>query len=254
MLPGPACFCSPQRPVVAQGDPHALTTDPTFGAPGDVITIIGTGYTPGGYPGIVFWDGVEADTLTIPDGGANVPFRVPIGAGTDEHIVEVCAANGMKSGDLVCSTGDLQQRTETLFMVGPTVDAPTLSTDPTSAKAGALITLIREKLHARRLRGLVFWDSNGIDRLKIPAGACCGAVRVPADAFVGEHSISVCAAENGAGGNLTCRTGSFDQRRDTLRGRARPPHPRLQGGGRSVQPVQQGHRLSHHRRQKRGRG
>ncbi|MCB0160782.1 MAG: hypothetical protein KDD83_21765, partial [Caldilineaceae bacterium] len=77
------------RPVAAQSDPR-LTTDPTFGAPGDVITIIGSGYTPGGYPGIVFWDGVAADTLTIPDGGDfRVSFRVPIDASTDEHIVEV---------------------------------------------------------------------------------------------------------------------------------------------------------------------
>ncbi|MEZ4718053.1 MAG: hypothetical protein R2851_18470 [Caldilineaceae bacterium] len=52
-------FAFSARPVAAQGDPR-LTTDPTFGAPGDVITIIGTGYTPGGYPGIIFWDSVRS--------------------------------------------------------------------------------------------------------------------------------------------------------------------------------------------------
>ena len=206
------------RPVAAQSDPR-LTTDPTFGAPGDVITIIGSGYTPGGYPGIVFWDGVAADTLTIPDGGDfRVSFRVPIDASTDEHIVEVCAAERSQSGELVCTAGEFAQRTETLFMVeGPTLDPPALSTDPTSAKAGALITLIGANFTPGDYEGLVFWDGNGIDRLKIPTGGAFNAtVRVPVDAFVGEHSISVCAAESDAGGNLTCITGSFEQRAETL--------------------------------------
>ncbi|MCB0162448.1 MAG: hypothetical protein KDD83_30130, partial [Caldilineaceae bacterium] len=155
----------------------------------------------------------------IPDGGDfRVSFRVPIDASTDEHIVEVCAAERSQSGELVCTAGEFAQRTETLFMVeGPTLDPPALSTDPTSAKAGALITLIGANFTPGDYEGLVFWDGNGMDRLKIPAGGAFNAtVRVPVDAFVGEHSISVCAAESDAGGNLTCITGSFEQRAETL--------------------------------------
>lgn len=203
--------------AAAQDDPR-LTTEPPGGPAGSVIDLVGTGFLPGGYEGIVLWDGRPEGTLTIPTGGSfRSSFRVPTDAIEDEHVVAVCAAERDLQGNLVCTTGDFRQEAETLFVVdGPAQDPPTLSVSPTGGPAGAIVTLEGTNFTPGGYEGLVLWDGAPVDQLKIPdGGRFATTFRIPLDATADEHIISVCAAQSD-GGELRCFTNEFAQEAETL--------------------------------------
>jgi serine protease len=109
------------------GDPLTLSTRapelrsgpvllavPTSARAGEIVRLIGAGYTPGGYAGTIRWNGTGAGTLAIPAGGAfAVPFTIPAGATTGDHTITVCSLNP-------CATGDFEQLASAPFAVtGP---------------------------------------------------------------------------------------------------------------------------------------
>ena len=65
------------RTVSAQQGP-AILVAPDTAAGGESVTIRGINFDPGGYAGLILWDGVWTETLAIPDGGDfSVQFRIP---------------------------------------------------------------------------------------------------------------------------------------------------------------------------------
>ncbi len=93
------------RPVSAQELPRIFVT-PDVVVGGQSVTIRGLDFTPGGYAGLILWDGVWTETLTIPDGGDfSVQFRIPPTANAGKHEVSVCAADAR----FQCFTGEFAQ-------------------------------------------------------------------------------------------------------------------------------------------------
>jgi serine protease len=109
---GAALTISTRAPAFSSAP--ALFVVPANGRAGDSVRLIGSGYTPGGYPGTIRWNGAGVGTLAIPAGGAfAVPFTVPAGAATADHIITVCSLNP-------CATGDFEQSASAPFAVtGP---------------------------------------------------------------------------------------------------------------------------------------
>lgn len=88
-----------------------LTVVPGSGAAGDVVQLIGSGYTPGGYDGAIRWNGSDDGTLTIPSGGAfTVPYTIPAGAGVAVHTITVCSLHP-------CATGEFEQLASAAYAV-----------------------------------------------------------------------------------------------------------------------------------------
>lgn len=79
-----------------------LSVFPSSGLTGETVQLIGSGYTPGGYPGTIRWDGADVEVMSIPSGGAFVqPFTIPAAA-TGDHVIAVCSLNP-------CATGEFEQ-------------------------------------------------------------------------------------------------------------------------------------------------
>ncbi|MCB8983771.1 MAG: S8 family serine peptidase [Ardenticatenaceae bacterium] len=95
-----------------------LLVVPGNGLAGDVVQLIGSGYTPGGYPGTIRWDGADTGTLAIPSGGAfSEPFTIPASASSGDHTIAVCSLNP-------CATGEFEQLDSAPFSVtGPALPA-----------------------------------------------------------------------------------------------------------------------------------
>ncbi len=92
------------------GDPTLLVV-PGNGLAGDEVQLIGSGYTPGGYPGTIRWDGADVGTLAIPGGGAfSEPYTIPASAATGDHTITVCSLNP-------CATGEFAQIDSAPFAV-----------------------------------------------------------------------------------------------------------------------------------------
>ena len=105
---------APDFVASSEGAP-SLRLAPEIGLVGQTITIEGSGYTPGGYPGTVLWDGTEIDVFEIPDGGAfSHEVLVPSNAQDSIHTVTVCALNP-------CATGEFEQLAGATFTV-PGID------------------------------------------------------------------------------------------------------------------------------------
>jgi hypothetical protein len=102
-----------------------LTANPFSANAGVTIRLEGSGFTPGGYPGIVLWDGREVERFFIPiDGTFFQDFVVPADAAVGGHLVAVCAA----ALGTPCAAGDLAQRASTpVTVAGPA--APLASFD-----------------------------------------------------------------------------------------------------------------------------
>ena len=93
------------RTVSAQQVPR-IFVEPDVVVGGESVTIRGLDFTPGGYAGLILWDGVWTETLTIPDGGDfSVQFRIPPTANAGKHEVSVCAADAR----FQCLTGEFAQ-------------------------------------------------------------------------------------------------------------------------------------------------
>jgi hypothetical protein len=100
----------PARAPQFSGDP-ALFVVPSNGRANDVVQLIGSGYTPGGYPGKIRWNGADVGTLEIPAGGAfAVPFTIPESAAISDHLITVCSLNP-------CATGDFEQSADAPFTI-----------------------------------------------------------------------------------------------------------------------------------------
>lgn len=90
-----------QAPQSASGP--TLTAVPNSGVAGETIQLIGSGYTPGSYPGTIRWNGTDVDSFTIPNGGAfTQPYTIPVDAPVNSHTVTVCALTP-------CATGEFEQ-------------------------------------------------------------------------------------------------------------------------------------------------
>ncbi len=83
--------------------------------PGANITITGSGFTPGGYEGQIFWDGVSQAEFEIPAGGAfSTGFQIPEDATAGEHTITVCSLSP-------CTTGEFEQTASATITVLPSV-------------------------------------------------------------------------------------------------------------------------------------
>ena len=88
-------------------------------AAGGRMELSGSGFTPGGYPGLVLWDGIAVERIRIPVGGRfAVDTTIPATVADGIHIVSVCAAT--LGGP--CLSEDLEQRAFTKTVI----DNPTL--------------------------------------------------------------------------------------------------------------------------------
>ncbi|MBK8990051.1 MAG: S8 family serine peptidase [Chloroflexi bacterium] len=100
----------PARAPDFSGAP-ALSVFPSSGPAGEPVQLIGSGYTPGGYPGTIRWNGADVATLPIPNGGAfTQPFTIPAEAPTGDHTITVCSLNP-------CATGEFEQLASAPFGV-----------------------------------------------------------------------------------------------------------------------------------------
>ena len=89
----------------------SLTVVPSSGSAGDTVQLIGSGYTPGGYPGTIRWDGSDDGTFTIPSGGAfSEPYTIPNNATVADHTITACSLNP-------CATGEFEQLASAPFAV-----------------------------------------------------------------------------------------------------------------------------------------
>lgn len=105
MLPAPAAAEGPGTPLAQV----KISVSPSSGAAGMTVTVSGSGYTPGGYPGTLLWDGATMMTFPIPGGGAfSVAFDIPGGASPGNHTITVCAT---------CGGGEFEQKAEAIFRV-----------------------------------------------------------------------------------------------------------------------------------------
>jgi hypothetical protein len=102
-----------------------LTANPSSANAGATIRLDGSAFTPGGYPGIVLWDGREVERFFIPiDGTFFHDFVLPADAAVGAHSVAVCAA----ALGTTCAAGDLAQRASAgVVVAGPA--APLASFD-----------------------------------------------------------------------------------------------------------------------------
>ncbi|HLF01500.1 MAG TPA: hypothetical protein VI547_05960, partial [Anaerolineales bacterium] len=114
-------FAAPQKALAAPG----LSVSPGSGPAGSVVTLSGSGYTPGGYNGTVRWDGADQFTFSIPAGGSfNIQFTVPGNASTGNHTFTVCA---------YCGGGEFEQIASASFSVQPPQQPPTYTPPPPPA-------------------------------------------------------------------------------------------------------------------------
>jgi serine protease len=81
----------------------SLAVFPSGGLAGETAHLIGSGYTPGGYPGTIRWNGADVEVMSIPNGGAFLqPFTIPATAAIGDHTITVCSLNP-------CATGEFEQ-------------------------------------------------------------------------------------------------------------------------------------------------
>jgi len=92
-------------------DALSLQVVPTEGVAGSSVQLIGTGYTPGNYPGTIRWNGTDDDTFTIPNGGAfSIPYTLPSDATLAAHSITVCSL-------APCATGEFEQLADATFTI-----------------------------------------------------------------------------------------------------------------------------------------
>ncbi|MFQ5593553.1 MAG: choice-of-anchor Q domain-containing protein [Anaerolineae bacterium] len=103
----------------------SLSVVPQSGPAGSQVTLMGSGYTPGGYIGTIRWDGQDVGTLFIPQGGSFTrSFTIPPGASPGAHTITVCAGSP-------CFTGEFEQSASAPFQVAPHTPTPTTTPTPT---------------------------------------------------------------------------------------------------------------------------
>jgi len=125
------------QPALAQQGP-TLVVAPTSVAGGESVTIRGSNYDPGDYTGLILWDGVLAETLTIPKGGDfSVRFRIPPTAGAGKHVISVCSAAGRSD----CASGEFAQIAQaSIEVTGPApIRICKQTTDPCEPYIGAIV-------------------------------------------------------------------------------------------------------------------
>ena len=92
-------------------DALSLQVVPNEGAAGSSVQLIGSGYTPGNYPGNIRWNGSDDDSFTIPNGGAfSMPYTIPGSASLGAHTITVCSL-------IPCATGEFEQSADVVFTV-----------------------------------------------------------------------------------------------------------------------------------------
>lgn len=82
----------PPRPPAEPRRAVTLSVSPTRGPAGSTVTLTGAGYMPGGYEGVIRWDGANRGMFIIPAGGGfSVPFSIPGDAAPGDHTITVCS-------------------------------------------------------------------------------------------------------------------------------------------------------------------
>lgn len=100
-----------RAPEYGSAAPITLSVIPNEGRAGDTVQLVGSGYTPGSYPGAIRWNGADDATFTIPSGGAfSTPYTIPTDAALEEHTITVCSLNP-------CATGEFEQSASVPFRV-----------------------------------------------------------------------------------------------------------------------------------------
>lgn len=102
-----------QPPLAQAQSGTVISVAPSRGFAADKVTVNGSGFTPGGYSAIIFWDGESQGRFDIPQGGSfSQSFVIPRNAAPGGHTITVCAA--MEIG---CYTGEFDQQASTRFTV-----------------------------------------------------------------------------------------------------------------------------------------
>jgi hypothetical protein len=88
-----------------------LQVAPGAGVIGTSVRLIGSGYTPGGYPGTLFWNGASVGTFDIPAGGAfSIPYTIPHAPHPGPNLIAACSGSP-------CTTGEFEQQDSVAFDV-----------------------------------------------------------------------------------------------------------------------------------------
>ena len=96
-------------PAEAPSAQVQVALSPASGPAGTRVTVTGSGYVPGGYPGTLRWGDTTMMTFPIASGGAfSIGFTVPDGATPGKHKVTVCAN---------CGDGEFEQIAWANFVV-----------------------------------------------------------------------------------------------------------------------------------------
>lgn len=105
---------------------ESLSVNPTSDPPGSLVTLNGSGYTPGTDASIL-WDGSERETFTVPEGGSfSRSFQIPSGASPGEHQITVCAG---------CGQVEFEETASVSFtVVAPPTNTPIPTNTPRSPK------------------------------------------------------------------------------------------------------------------------
>lgn len=94
----------------------SISLSPSRGPAGSVVEILGSGFTPGGYPASLLWDGVVQTTFFVPQGGTfQLQYTIPAETTAGDHVVTVCA---------FCGQGEFEQRASAKFTVTVSEKSP----------------------------------------------------------------------------------------------------------------------------------
>lgn len=123
-------YSLPTQPEPDANVVQTLSVSPTSSKAGEIVTLTGNGYNPGGYAGTIRWDGTDIIGFEIPGGGLfTTSFTIPAGATVGNHTITVCSLSP-------CATGEFEQIASVNFNVLPT------SAQPTSAPYQIYLPLI----------------------------------------------------------------------------------------------------------------
>ena len=184
LLVGGLVFASNLSHFLAQAHPQAeIELDPNCGPPGTVVTVRGSGFTPGDSVTIL-WEATVIGTGTADAAGYfEADITIPADASPGPHTIVAVS---------------LGERAEAVFVVAD----PTIEVDPDSGFAGSE-TMVEGYAFCPGWEVTIYWDEIDPDNILAggievePDGTFSAPINIPADASPGDHTIIAVAEKTG---------------------------------------------------------